>query len=422
MKNLIIYFAFAALVFSCQKKETAEQNKQENLIVIGQVDSLHSEILNEQRKLLVYVPESAKGNSNNQEKYPVLYLLDGDDHFHSVTGMVHQLSAEGGNNLIPEMIVVGIPNTDRTRDLTPTHVPVVFGDSAFVRTSGGGEKFLDFMEKELIPFIERKYPASTYRTFVGHSFGGLAVINTLLKRPQLFSNYVAIDPSLWWDSRILLETADSVIAESSLDGKALFVGVANTMERNMNIGEVNSDTTETTEHIRSILQFVDNVERKKSKMHFGWKYYRDDDHGSVPLITEYDALRFLFPWYGLSDLDDLFNADSTATTEELLDTINSHYKNVSHHFGYEVLPPEGFINALGYDFLTTKPDLAFSMFNLNIQNFPNSSNVFDSMGDYYLAQADTLNAIESFAKAVEIDGFEISKEKLENLKKEYDKE
>ncbi|MGK0453914.1 MAG: putative alpha/beta superfamily hydrolase [Paraglaciecola sp.] len=96
------------------------------------------------------------------------------------------------------MIIIAIPNTNRARDLTPTRVDIDFftGDS-IQYANGGGNKFLDFMEEELIPHIEKTHPASVYRTFVGHSFGGLSVINALINKPHLFNNCVAIDASLW---------------------------------------------------------------------------------------------------------------------------------------------------------------------------------------------------------------------------------
>ena len=166
--------------------------------------------------------------------------------------MIKQLSTTNGKTVSPEMIIVGIPNTDKSLDLTPTHVDEMFGNTIFPRTSGGGVNFLDFLEKELIPHIEKTYPASGYRTFVGHSFGGLAVINALVERPYLFNNYVSIDPSLWWDDRKLLSKAEKVFTENNYEGKALFVGVANTMDEGMRINEVEQDTSEGTDHIRSI--------------------------------------------------------------------------------------------------------------------------------------------------------------------------
>ena len=101
-----------ALLLTCLVQTSFAQK--DNQVVIGTIDSVHSNILNETRKIWVYVP-----NRNNSlygsQNYPVIYLLDGDGHFHSVTGLIHQLSSVNGNAVIPEMIVVGIPNTNRTR-------------------------------------------------------------------------------------------------------------------------------------------------------------------------------------------------------------------------------------------------------------------------------------------------------------------
>jgi len=345
-------------------------------------------------------------------------LLDGDGHFYSVVGMIEQLSTTNGNTICPEMIVVAIPNTDRTRDLTPTHVDVAFGDSSYVKTSGGGDKFLDFIEKELIPQVEEHYPATGYRTFIGHSFGGIAVLNALLERPHMFANYVAIDPSLWWDDRVLLKKADSIFSKSTYTDKSLFVGVANTMPSAMAYADVERDTTEETDHIRSILKFIKSTDHVNSGLNFGWNYYHDDSHGSVPLITEYDALRFLFPWYTLHSLEDKIFPEPSVTPDELIGMVKQHYKNVSEHFGYDVLPSEGMINGMGYQLLQMKlPEYAFKFFDLNVKNYSKNANVYDSMGDYYLAQSDTVKAIEFFEQAIATGDLSYTKEKLANLKK-----
>jgi len=420
MKNYLLFVLIVFSLVNCQQRENpVDIEKTINQIVIGQIDSVYSNILDESRKIWVHIPESARNSTPNETKYPVLYLLDGPGHFYSVTGMIKQLSTTNGNTLVPEMIIVAIPNTDRARDLTPTHVDFDFFSGDSIRySSGGGDKFLDFIEDELIPHIEKTYPAATYRTFVGHSFGGLSVINALINRPQLFNNYVAIDPSLWWDDRAFLNVADSILSANKFEGKVLYVGVANTMDAGMKVDAVQYDTTKSTAHIRSILQFVNFVDAKEDNgLLFGWKYYDNDDHGSVPLITEYDALRFLFPWYKLNGLNEFFSPNSTSTTQDLLDLLRSHYEKISDHFGYKVIPPEQFINSLGYGFMSNNMlDKAYALFNLNIQNYRNSANVFDSMGDYYLSQSDTLNAIEHFTKAIEIGNSPISKEKLEKLK------
>jgi len=420
MKHIGFIFLITALLYSCQSSDKAENSLTENeLLTIGKIDSLRSEILDENRTFWIHVPDQATGDIFAKTSYPVLFLLDGTEHFHAVTGMLKNL---GNSGIVPRMVVVGIPNTDRTRDLTPSHVNVVFGDSVFARTSGGAAEFLNFMEKELIPFVEDKYPVTSYRTFVGHSFGGLAALYALYTRPQLFSNYVAIDPSLWWDDWLLVRQADEHLGNPELQGKALYIGVANTMEEGMDIDRVLTDTASSSDHIRSILTFIQDTEAMENlEWNMGWKYYPEDDHGSVPLITEYDAFRFLFPWYRLEGLQAFFVQEAEQDVEALLSTLNGHYTTVSEHFGYEVLPPEPDVNSLGYNFMNAnKPEHAKAMFELNIRNYPESANVYDSMGDFHLAQTDTLQAITSFSRALELGDNPFTKEKLAQLQAEKD--
>lgn len=419
MKKLLLITVIALSLVSCETKKPSEKTAEKDTkIVLGHKDVIHSDILNEDREVWIHLPASFSDNTFKKTTYPVLYLLDGPGHFYSVTGIIKRLSS---SKIVPEMIIVAIPNTKRSRDLTPTHVDLDFfsGDS-IKYASGGGNKFLDFMEEELIPHIEKTYPAATYRTFVGHSFGGLSVINALISRQHLFDNYVAIDPSLWWDNQAFLKVADSILSVKKFEGKSLYVGVANTMDEGMKIKDVRKDTTKSTAHIRSILQFVNSMDaQNNNSLNFEWKYYKDDDHGSVPLITEYDALRFLFPWYRLKGMNQFFDPNSTSTADDLLHLINAHYKNVSNHFGSETLPPESFVNSLGYNFLRMpdKIDIANAMFTLNVKNYPNSSNVYDSMGDYHLAQQDSVKALELFTKALKVGVNEFSQEKIDMLKK-----
>jgi tetratricopeptide (TPR) repeat protein len=96
--------------------------------------------------------------------------------------------------------------------------------------------------------------------------------------------------------------------------------------------------------------------------------------------------------------------------------LNDHYTVVSEHFGYQVLPPESDVNSLGYNMLTAnKPDMARAMFEMNIKNYPVSANVFDSMGDFCLAQSDSLEAIKNFSRALELGNNPITREKLDQL-------
>ncbi|SMD34684.1 hypothetical protein SAMN04488029_2135 [Reichenbachiella faecimaris] len=410
-------FLFIAGLANCQKQDKSSvANEKNTQIVIGHKDSVYSETLKESRNIWVHVPRSSNNELFESQKYPVLYILDGSAHFHSATGMINQLSPASNNSVMPETIVVAISNTNRSRDLTPTEsfIDPHNGDSILYE-SGGGNDFLSFIEKELIPYVEKKYPVTSYKTFVGHSFGGLSVINALISRPHLFNNYVAIDPSLWWDKKFY-DMADSTLRENNYEGKSLFIGVANTMPEGMSIENVKNDTTASTLHIRTILNFVNTLDaNEKNKLDFGWKYYEDDSHGSVPFITAYDAFRFLFPWYNFNQ-SQLY--DTSADPKTLIALMNDHYGTVSKKFGYEVLPPANLVNNIGYYMMSANNfKTAHAFFDLNIQNYPNMTNVYDSKGDCHLAETDTLLAIELFSKALQIGPNNYSQKKIDQLTK-----
>lgn len=407
--------AFLCLLLAFSFCTNAQTN---NKIILGTIDSVYSNILNEQRKIWVYVPDENNTGSFSKQKYPVVYLLDGDAHFYSVVGMIQQLSSVNGNTICPKMIVVGIPNTDRTRDLTPSHVDVdpPYMDSAGSKTSGGGEHFISFIEKELMPHIDSLYPTAPYKMLIGHSFGGLTVMNTLIYHPHLFNSYVAIDPSMWWDKQKLLKEAKQDLASKKYDGISLFLGIANTMEKGMDTLHVKKDTSGITKHIRSILALSSYLNAdKKNGLRFNYKYYKDDNHGSVPLITEYDALHFIFDFYNFQlNFKDFFDGKL-----ELDHSLSEHYKKVSQHMGYTVSPPEDFVNSMGYMAVQQKHyDKAEALFKLNVANYPESFNVYDSMGDLYDAKGDKEKAIENYKKALSIKDSPDTKQKLEKLLKQ----
>ncbi|HKJ01233.1 MAG TPA: alpha/beta hydrolase-fold protein, partial [Longimicrobiales bacterium] len=258
------------------------QGRFERAIHIGRVDSVWSATLDESRPYLVYTPPSYNDTTVTPQSYPVLYLLDGDAHFHSVTGLIQILgTGVNGTFVVPEMIVVAIPNTDRTRDLTPTHTEMGFDGEptpAF-KTSGGMPRFFTFLQTELIPRIESEYRTMPYRVFVGHSFGGITTLNALYAIPETFDAYVAIDPSLWWDNRTLLLKARSYFESAHLEGKALYVAQANTIAP--------GDTARNL-HFESITQFNSVMQAyDRSGVRYGFRYYDQDDHGSVPVAAEY---------------------------------------------------------------------------------------------------------------------------------------
>jgi len=408
MKNSIAFILF--LIISLGSRAQID-----NKIIIGKVDSVYSTILKEQRKVWVYTPNMKPGMQNPGQRYPVVYLLDGDGHFESVVGMIQQLSQVNGNTIVPEMIIVGIPNTDRTRDLTPTKIvsdpPMM--DTNFAKSTGGGENFTAFMEKELMPHIDSLYPTQPFRVLIGHSFGGLTVMNIITNHTKLFNAYIAIDPSMWYDKEQFLKATQKKLAAQKYNGTSLFVGIANTMSEGMTLEKLKKDTTVDTRHIRSIFA-MDKFIKSNSQngLKYASKYYGDDDHGSVPLISEYDGLRFIFSWYRFT----FTRADFMEPGTEIVTRMKKHYQTVSKEFGFKVSPPEMQINGLGYNALSLKQyPKAAALFEMNIENYPQSGNVYDSYADVLIAQKDTVKAIANYKKAYAITKSEETKHKLDQL-------
>jgi predicted alpha/beta superfamily hydrolase len=393
------------------------QTVKDNRIILGNTDSVKSQILNETRKVWVYVPASYNPKAAHKQLYPVVYLLDGDDHFPSVVGMIQQLSEVNGNSICPDMIVVGITNTDRTRDLTPTNS--LFSPDRKktdgLKTSGGGEKFTAFIEKELIPHIDSLYPVAPYKILIGHSLGGLTAMNIIINHTNMFNAYVAIDPSMWWDGGKLLHETHEALKQKRFDGTALFLGIANTMPAGMDTMRVRKDTSWTTEHIRFILELTHSLKgNSQNGLNWQYKYYNDDNHGSVPLIAEYDALHFLFSYYPWAK--DFFSQLNDAKNKiDVEAVISEHYSNISKHLGYKVLPPEDLLNYLGGHFLQNIPDRAYAFFDLAIKNYPDSFSANNSMGDYYSNQKNKEKAGEFYTKALKIKDDPETRKKLDKI-------
>lgn len=189
-------------------------------VPFGIVKSVYSVALGEKRILNIYLPDGY--NPNSATAYPVIYLLDGSAHedYPHIAGLVQFCHMY---EIIPKSILVGIANVDRYRDFTfPSRDSV---DVASLPTSGGAAAFLDFLEKELQPYIEKNFPTKDSKTIIGQSMGGLLATEALMKRPHLFNDYIIVSPSLWWDRQSLVNTADDYFKKQSDLDKRIFVSL-----------------------------------------------------------------------------------------------------------------------------------------------------------------------------------------------------
>ena len=399
MKRLVLLLAlsapFATAPAQGQDAEAATP------IEIGERRSMYSEVLDEERAYWVYLPASYEQEPYAPKSYPVMYLLDGNAHFHSVTGVVDFMSRGINANLqIPEMIVVAIPNTNRARDLTPTANRYAYDGTEVPGDpeGGGGDAFLEFIRDELMPTIEAEYRTRPYEIIVGHSLGGLLALHALVNHPGMFDAVIAIDPSLWWDNRKLERQARSYFDEATdLEG-AVFISLANNPPPpgQDNIMKIAGEA------------FAGSMKVANSRsFRTDHRYYEREDHGSVPLMSLYDGLLHIFDGYRPS-LTDVFDDPST---------LGEHFAAFSERIGMEFLPPESIVNRLGYALLQEDAEKAIVLFEMNAENYPESYNTFDSLGDGYAALEETEKAIASYERALELNPeSEGTRSKLERLR------
>lgn len=320
---------FKFLCFSLLLVFTSKTNAQEN-VTVGEKQTLFSKILNENREIWVHLPKTYNDSSINPAKYPVIYLLDGEINFEYYAGMTDFLSKAPYAD-IPECIVVGIKNTERTRDLTPTKSqkksPVNPNLTLFA-DSGGSENFVKFIHEELKAFIEKNYRTQNYSVLVGHSFGGLFAINTFLTHPEYFNAYVANDPSLWWDNKILIsKTRDYLEKNKSFPAKkSMYVSQADNEEQQKNW---NSDMTQAIEEFKEIVE-------KNGSLNYRHRFFEGEVHGTVSYPGNYEALKFIFKGFR-TDIKQL------SKNPKLLE---EDYKKFSDKMGAEFTPSETYLNVV----------------------------------------------------------------------------
>jgi predicted alpha/beta superfamily hydrolase len=350
---------------------------------------LHSNILNEDRTIWVRTPH---GYESGKDVLPVLYLTDGDDHINEIGNSIDFLV---NNGRIPPLIVVGIANTDRTRDLTPTHSETK--DSAgkeTLPTSGGGDRFFDFIHTELMPEIEKRYRTAPYRIFAGHSLGGLMAIHILTSRPDMFQAYIAVSPSLWWEKQTTLHQAQAFFAAHDELNKTLF----------FSLGSEGTDMQAGFDGLNKTLT-------AKAPKDFRWESARfpDENHGSTVLRAHYAALRSIFAGWEMP-------RDDNGMPIGGMNGIEQHYRELSHNYGYTVPVPENLINSLGYRLMADKKnEEAIAIFQRNVALYPGSANVYDSLADGYESAGKLDLALQNCQKAVEV-GTKTNDRNLEQFK------
>ena len=219
LMSLLLLVLFAG----CQPQTTAtkENTAASEPIGIGHSLQFPSSILSQQRTLNIYLPASYHQQST--QKYPLLLLLDGGLHedFHHITGIAQWAALTGSYQ---EVIVVGIANIDRKHDLTSPSDNEL--DKKELPTHGGAAKFRTFISEELLPWLQQQYRISDRRLLLGESLAGLFTTETFLLQPEMFTDYIAISPSLWWNDMKLSLDAEKHLQNGDYANRRLWLAMA----------------------------------------------------------------------------------------------------------------------------------------------------------------------------------------------------
>lgn len=405
LKNCKIIIAIALL--SITYNTTAQIDKTiQREIVIGKVDRLNSKILKEQIEFWVHTPEGF----DSTKRYPIIYVLDAPEHFHAVTGILTHLDKWQ----MPQSIVVGVRSKDGTRDYSPTNVK--FSRKHNTETSGGAKNFSKFLNEELHCLISENYSIENNTTIVGHSFAGLFVIYSYLSNTSIFDNFIAIEPSLWWDKEHLVKQSEKYISKGSYQDKSLYVAVANSIGERMDTVKVRRDRSEITEQIRANLKFHDVLVKNKNKLDFKWEYFKNEDHGSIIIPGQYNGFRSIFSWFPFKEMW-RFNTPQAYSANQLTEPFYKHYKKLSIRMKRDMKPDWALVNDIA-SFMLEGHDLpkkALAYLEMNAYFYPNNSKSYVALGDFYKSQKDKEDAIKNYKKAVEIDNNKEAKRKLEKI-------
>ncbi len=318
----LLLIIFLSVITMCLSVAIADETG--NVITIGKKHSIASRVLNEEREYWVSLPEGY----DPKQKYPVVYLVDGEYNFEYTAGILRNLS--GVQSKIPKMILVAIPNTNRNRDLTPTHLTEFFNGEKTddFPDSGGAKNFLKFLTTELAPQVEDQYLSQPYRMFVGHSDGGTFGLYANLEEPTFFNSLIIMDPSVWWDSQAMVKMLKGRLSRPPTNKVTLYMSAAN-----------NPDTEGYPEG------FVIKPQREYSSLLSTWssdtfrhslEYFEKENHFSVPLPSLLNGLDYIFDGY-------MFNFENAYNNPEYL---IDHYAAQSEKLGYKVVPDTSLIFVL----------------------------------------------------------------------------
>jgi len=372
-----IIFILIGIVFQ------ACNHRDESTLKLAEKVNFFSSVLNEERTLLVSLP---RGYESSKKAYPVLYVLDADfiPYFTRVVGTVGEQSLQGN---IPEIIIVGIENVDRERDMFP--VPVDRWPN-----SGGADNFLRFLSEELIPYINSIYRTEDFQLLYGASNAGLFVVHALLSQSELFNAYLASSPMVGWCYQFIYDEARNQFAsDKSLDVFLYMIWGKNDMDA-----------------VTHAVPYLEKIIQEEAPEDFKWSSLIIEEEGHVPYASLYHGLSFVFNGW---------NYPPERYETSTLESIETYYHNLSEGYGFEVSIPMFVYLETGNN-LRSRGEIqaALEVFKVNLEKYPDDPNALFYLGEGYWDDGQKDLAIQYYRKTLEMDPtYSPAIQKLKSLEK-----
>lgn len=344
-------------------------------------------------------------HENSDYRYPVIYVLDAPVGLTLTAGVIDPLV---GYNNAPQMIIVGLSTSNRSRDFTPSI------DTQLEPESGGADKYLNFISNEVIPYIDKNYRTENFKILSGHSYGGLFVMHTFHTKPDLFQAHFAYSPSLFWGDNATVKNVISFLKNNKQHRNFLYMNIGN--EGNTELWASEGIPEQATKSGKAMLEGVLAIEKalqlnRQPNLDYKVETFFDEPHQTTQIYGTVSSLRNLYPQWDVPYKSYL----------EGFKSVMEHFSWLTEKYGYQIEAKFWQMNDEGEYLLNEKnnPTEAIKYFNFNLQRSPESITTLANLVNAHIENGEpqiAMNYIDKLLSLTTLTKEQITKYELQKSK------